>query len=116
MRTLYRIVRSNPPTLADFVSNVGMGRPLPQDPEAARLWSGISVNETEAQARRRARGLSNLGDYLAELRLEEGPFIRAERTTRSRGHYTTVWADPALLLSRVVRVLPTDVTSLRELT
>lgn len=113
MRTFYRIVRSNPPRLADFLSNVELGRPLPRDPEAARLWSGISVNETERQARRRARGVPGLGDYLAELRLDEGPFVRMERTTRSRGHYT-VWGDPVLLLRSVIRVLPIDASPLRE--
>ena len=113
MRTLFRIVRSDPPTLADFVSNVELGRPLPRDPEAARLWSGISVNETENQARRRARGVPVLGNYLAELHLDEESFVRIERTTRSRGHHT-VWADPVLLLRSVVRVLPIDAKSFKE--
>lgn len=110
MRTLFRIVRSDPPTLADFLSNVELGRSLPRDPEAARLWSGISVNETERQARRRARGVPALGHYLAELRLDEGPYVLVERTTRSRGH-DTVWGEPVLLLKSVVRVLPIDATS-----
>jgi hypothetical protein len=41
---LYRIVRSNPPTLLDLMSNKALGRePLRPDPEILGLWDGISV-------------------------------------------------------------------------
>src|SRR5436190_12539075 len=61
----YRIVRGNPPTLDDFISNAAKGRPLrDSDPEARRLWDGISVQATEAQARRRVRQCPALGRYM----------------------------------------------------
>jgi hypothetical protein len=105
-RTFYRVVRSDPPTPADFTSNAARGRPLP-DPsaETRRLWAGVSVNATEAQARRRARRYPALGAWIARLELPEGAPVQAARTTRIPGHHT-LWGDPAVLLRCVVAVVP----------
>jgi hypothetical protein len=106
-RTVYRIVRTDPPTLADFASNAARGLPLRDaSPETRRLWDGLSVYATAAQARNKARQLPALGRYVARLDLPERAPVRVERTVpRSRGHHT-LWGDPAVLLGCVVAVLP----------
>jgi hypothetical protein len=82
--------------------------PRRDDPEVARLWDGISVFATEAQARRRARSAPWLGSPIAELVIIEALPIRFDRTTRSAGHFT-VWGEPDDLLQCVRRVVPVDV-------
>jgi hypothetical protein len=106
-RTVYRIVRTAPPTAADFTSNAARGLPVRgDDPETRRLWDGLSVYATEAQARAKARQLPALGGYVARLELPPGAPVRVERTVpRSRGHHT-VWGAPAVLLRCVVVVVP----------
>jgi hypothetical protein len=103
----FRIVQSDPPTLYDLTSHAGRGRPLPTgtDADAVRLWSGLSVYVTEAQAHRKARVSPMLGSHLAELDIPETGQIRWERTTGSPGHYT-LWGSPAQLLECMVRVIP----------
>jgi hypothetical protein len=103
-RRLYRIVKTNPPKLADFVSNAAKERPIPDDarPEARRLWDGLSAYATEAQARRHAKISPMLGSFLAELAITPDAPVRIERTLGT-GHYT-IWGDPALLLACVTRV------------
>jgi len=103
--TFYRIVLTDPPSREDFLSNAARALlPRRNDPEVARVWDGISVYSTEAQARRRARGAPWLGPHIAELLIREGAMIRVERTTRSAGHYT-VWGEPDMLLRCVIRVV-----------
>lgn len=103
--TFYRIVVTNPPTLADFTSYAARGRvPLSDDPEILCLWDGLSVFATLAQARRKARGAPYLGAYIAELRLPADAAARYERT-RGPGHFT-LWAAPADALAWVDSVVP----------
>lgn len=104
LRTCYRIVRGDPPTVEDFRSAAMRGR-VPPDAaaEERRLLAGVSVYRTEAQARRKARQYPALGAFVAELALPPG--IAVERTTPSPGHHT-LWASPEALLACVVRVVP----------
>jgi hypothetical protein len=103
---LYRIVLTDPPSIADFVSEASRGVERRVRPEYARLRSGVSVFDTEDRARQRATKWPWLGGHIAELDLpEDGGPIRYERTTHSRGHYT-IWGQPAALAGRVVRVVP----------
>ena len=104
MATFHRIVRSNPPTIVDFLSDRERGKPPPPDPALRYLWDGISVYRTEAQARNKARRFPALGMFLARLEIPEGELVEIERTLSSRGHHT-LWGEPAYFLSRVVRVL-----------
>lgn len=103
-RVVFRIVLTNPPSLHDFTSNAAL-RKTPQrpDPEVLRLWDGLSVFASEAQARRQARRLPFLGSYIAEMALPIN--ARCERTRPTPGHHT-VWGNPAMLLACVVRVVP----------
>jgi hypothetical protein len=105
-RTFYRVVKTDPPTLADFTSNAARGRPLlDPSPETRRLWAGLSVNATEAPARRRARQHPALGAWVACLELPAAAPVQIERTTRIPGHHT-LWGEPAVLLGCVVAVVP----------
>ena len=106
VHTFYRIVQSDPPVLADFLSEAAQGRPpRGDDPELLRVHDGISVWTTETQARNRARTYPWIGRFIARLELPEQPDVRWERTFSTRGHYT-VWGPPETLLARVVNVQP----------
>ncbi len=102
-RLFYRIVRTDPPTIADFLSNRARGkarRPV----ESVREWEGLSLFDTEAQARRMARRFPRLGVYIAALRVPaDGPIVVEQ--TFGPGHYT-LWGDPQDFLPRVVAVVP----------
>jgi hypothetical protein len=106
LRIVYRIVRTDPPTLADLTSAAALGRPPPRTPELARLYDGLSVFSTERQARNKARDLPVLGTYLAAVALEDGAPVRLERTLRGSPGHHTLWGDPEALRRRVVAVVP----------
>ena len=102
----YRVVKTNPATRSDFVSNAALGMEPPDDrPETLRVWSGISVYATAAQARRMARRYRGHGDYIAAIQIDEGSPIRFERTLGRPGHHT-LWASPDEILAAVVAVEP----------
>jgi hypothetical protein len=51
MPTFYRIVKTDPPTEADFLSHRARGIPLQRDtPELRRSWEGVSVYRTPEAA------------------------------------------------------------------
>jgi len=105
-RVVYRIAQHNPPIEWDFWSDEARGKgTFAADAETQRLMTGRSVYRTEAQARRKARGVPTLGQYIAEVYLPDEPTIHLERTLKSSGHHT-LWGEPALLLAAVVRIVP----------
>ena len=104
-RLLHRIVRTDPPTQDDFVSNAAEGRPPPADPDRRAVWDGLSVYSTEAQARRKRRASPILGPYIAVLRVPTDGSVRIERTLVGDGHHT-IWGEPDRLLALVVAVIP----------
>ena len=62
----FRVIASAEATLDDVRSKAELGEPLRDDtPENRRLWQGISVYATEAQARRKGRASPRLGRYIA---------------------------------------------------
>ncbi len=104
-RVFYRIVEADPPRLWDFMSQRAKGHTPPRtDPETVRLWTGLSMWATEAQARRNARRFPALGGYIAVLRVPEDAPIRVDRT-RGPGHHT-LWGRPSTFLNCVVSVVP----------
>jgi len=105
LRYFYRIVKTDPPALDDFITNASLGRPVPDDPALAEVWDGVSVQSTLNQARRKRRVSPALGRYIAILRLPTDGSVRYKRTLGAGGHHT-IWADPAHLLAAVVSVLP----------
>ena len=106
VRTFYRLIPTEQPTEDDFWSDKELGEPRPRgDPELVRMWEGISVLNTETQARNKGRDLPWLGRYIAVLEIPQGGPITYQRTGRGRGHFT-LWGAPGDLLRCVVRVLP----------
>jgi hypothetical protein len=107
-RTFFRIVTTNPPSVADFLSDKARGKARPTDPARRDLYEGLSVYATLAQAWRKARDLPVLGGYVAELRIPDDALVRVERTLRSsRGHHT-LWGEPEDLLRFVVAVFAVE--------
>lgn len=105
--TLYRIVRTNPPTVDDMRSYAELGIPLLRDdPESRRLARGISLFDSLRQARHLAHRKRWLGNaFIAELAIPVGSF-QLERTG-GRGHYT-LWGDPHAILSCARRIEPAE--------
>ena len=104
-RLLYRIVRSDPPTRADFLSNEAKDLP-PRGPELrlSERHAGVTMFDTEVEARTVARRYPNIGRYLAAIRIPVGSGIVVRQTLRP-GHYT-VWGTPDDLLTLVVGTMP----------
>ena len=101
--TFYRVVKSNPPTERDFWSHQALGFPLLRA-EDREIWTGISVQATEQQARQRAK-IPGLGSYIAKLVVADTSAIRVRRTTRRPGHHT-LWGEPDELLAYAVCTIP----------
>ena len=105
-RLFYRIIRSNPPTRDDFTSRAEQGHELPNPtPERKRLWEGISVYATLAQARRNCRRFPQLGSYIAVIDISSVRGLVYERTTHQPGHFT-IWGVPESMLESVVSIEP----------
>lgn len=111
-RTFFRIVKTDPPTVDDFLSAEarGMIPPVELSDDLRRLWDGISVYATAAQARRKARQSPILGRYIVELRLWPDTGLRVERTARGPGHHT-IWGQPGDIQACVVSVVAFDARS-----
>jgi hypothetical protein len=103
----FRILEGPLPTLRDFMSYEALGRqPRRRTPEVLRRWSGISVYQTEEQARALASWRPSIGQYIATIRLEvSGPFRWEQTGDPDSGHHT-LWSEPSNLLQRVVSVTP----------
>ena len=87
------------------MSNEAKGVPLRRDTvQARRLWTGISVFDSEEGAREMARRFPTLGAFIAALRIPANAPIRAERTTATPGHFT-LWGQPDDILSCVIEVV-----------
>jgi hypothetical protein len=98
--TLFRIVKSDPPTERDFMSNRALGLDPPDETRATfRVHQGVSLWRKLAQARRKARTYPGLGGFIAEVRID--PERVTIEKTFGRGHFTG-WGDPADLLGSVV--------------
>lgn len=105
MATLYRIVKTDPPSERDFMSKAALGLQAPDRLSARqrRDWEAISVYTTEARARERARLNPNLGMFVAELAMPESTMFEFELWGQDPLHYN-LWAEPAPLRARAVRV------------
>jgi hypothetical protein len=103
-RVFFRLVRFNPPRFVDMLSKEALGEPLRDDtPENRRLWQGVSVYATEAQARRKGRVSPMLGRYIARIELPDDSTVVSERTTTSSGHHT-LWGDASSILTAITHV------------
>lgn len=107
MRTFYRIVKTDPPTVDDFLSALAKGRRIRRDlpPALRQLWDGVTVYGQPSHAEQKARESPMIGRLIAELRIPDDAPIRWERTTREPGHHT-LWGEPEDVLRYVVHVRP----------
>jgi hypothetical protein len=103
--TFYRVVKTNPPEVTDFFSRVQLGWRLPPDlsPPEARLWEGVSVQDSEEGARAMATRYPRTGQFIAQMEISGGGSVSYEKT-RGRGHFT-LWGDPAVMIECVVSVV-----------
>ena len=102
--TLFRIVRTVPPTLWDFQSYRERGIPLRHDTvRGRRLWDGLSLYRTREQAARIATISPRVGSYIAELSIPTDGSFRLELDNGDYGH-CTVWGDADVLMSLVVSI------------
>ncbi|MGH2585087.1 MAG: hypothetical protein ACRDJE_09240 [Dehalococcoidia bacterium] len=105
MPTFYRVVRSDPPTETDFLSQQALGRRLRVDtPENRRIFGGVSVSDTEQAARDLIAQWPQLGQLIAVLDVPEDGAIRYEQTTTTPSHYT-LWGTPQELLATVAAIV-----------
>jgi hypothetical protein len=101
---LFRIVGSSPPALWDFLSYKERGIPLRHPTRRGmRLWDGLSVYRTRAQAARIGALSPNLGHFVAEIRVPSDGSFRIELDNGDYGH-CTIWGDASTLLQLVVSV------------
>jgi hypothetical protein len=108
-RRLFRIVRSDPPTLRDFMSHAALGK-QPRRPLSRReqdLWRGVSVYQSASAAAEKARAIPSLGAFIAEVILPESLECRIEQTGRELEHHT-VWESPDTLLTHVNAIVHVD--------
>jgi len=83
---LYRLILGVHPMCTDFLSNMVRGRLLPEDPEQARLWDGLSMYETPIQARATGTRFPKVWRSLATVDVPDDGRFRLERTTEAPGH------------------------------
>lgn len=103
-REWYRLVRSNPPNLRDFMSNKALGKTLRNERDR-EIHDGLSVHQTLRQSRNQAqafRGNPFVG--IAILEIPEGSGMPWKRTGQSEGHHT-LWAEPEDLIRYVREVV-----------
>lgn len=105
----FRIVRTIPPTEGDFLSYEALGLPLLAGATEAerRIWSGVSVYSTQAQARQ-AFKMTLFTGYagVARLLLPSDEGLCWERTPiGGRGHHT-IWAPADRLVAYVQESVP----------
>jgi hypothetical protein len=100
-RTFYRIIRAEEAVIDDFKSAKALGKPL-RDPSQARAWEhGVSVFDSLAYAKNRARAFRFLlGGWIVPIRIPGHAGIEVEKTGNDRHHFT-VYATPDMLLSLV---------------
>jgi hypothetical protein len=107
-RRLYRSVKSQQPTLVDFMSYGMQNRTPPRarqnDPDFLRQWDGLSVFETYAAAWANASLYKwRMGEYIAELVIpDDAPIVYEEPDYK--GHLNLYGTDPSFLKSCVVHV------------
>jgi hypothetical protein len=106
MPTFYRIVQTDPPTEADFLSYRAQGRRLVRDtPELRRSWEGVSVYDSFGRARSVALRYPRIGTFIAELEIAEDGPVRYAQTLSDPRHFD-LWGEPGDMLATVRRTRP----------
>ncbi len=90
LRTFYRLVKNNPATAQDVLSQAALRRPPPRtDADFLRKWEGLSVFDNEAAARRIGRQRRwKIGEYIATLEIpDDAPLSYSEPDVQGSGHW-----------------------------
>jgi hypothetical protein len=97
------MVRSNPPTLRDFLSFEALHRPRPTG-ISEREWAGVSMFGDWASLHQMLRRVRHLRTGLcAIVGFADNAPVEIQQTFQ-HGHYT-VWGEPEILLRSVVQVV-----------
>ena len=99
---VYRVVRSNPPTEADFRSPVDAGK-LPPKNRPSRTWKAVSSFIEFDKAVDKAAAY-DLGDFIAALEIPD----TVQATVSDTGHVDLEDTTPGELLGYVVQVSPRE--------
>ncbi len=72
-RRLYRLVRTDPPTVHDFLSQAALLKPPPLDTAAFRReWEGLSMFDSPGPLRKLGKARRwRLGEFIAELEVPD---------------------------------------------
>lgn len=105
---LYRIVSGNPPTRDDFLSDRARGKNPPLRPEQARYHDGFSSYRSLAQARKKARAIPALGQFIAAFAVPYAQGVNCERSLRNSPGHFTVYGDPDVLAQNVLALYAVD--------
>jgi hypothetical protein len=97
---VFRTVRTDPPTVDDFLPDSECGQWPPNAPaEMAKLRGGITVFQSLFHARRHAAAILRHGKFLAALEIPDSASVRIDTWVAPGGH--VVWASPEALLGWV---------------
>ena len=97
--------RASAALLESLRSNADLGRPpRAQERDYPLIHSGISAWDRPEQAEANAQRFPALGDYVAVVRLDPASAARYYYWGSRPGHLT-VWADPLMILERIVDIL-----------
>ena len=97
------MVRSNPPTIQDFLSFEVLNRPRPPG-ISEREWAGVSMFSDWKSLHEMLRRVRHLRTgRCAIVEIPDGAPVEVEQTFQ-QGHHT-VWGDPEVLLRCVVQVI-----------
>ncbi len=103
-RIFYRIVKSDRPSRADFLSHMLKGlKPRNPTPKSLHEYDGVSVLDTAEHAGAWAERLPHLGEYIAELHIPDDASIVFEGPN-ARGHGNLYAATAEELLGYVQAV------------
>ena len=106
MPTFYRIVKSNPPTVADFLSYRALGVPRRRDtPELRESWEAVSVLNSLEAARSLLARVPTLGLYIAVLDVPDDGPVTYKQTGKLLAHFD-LRGTPEDMLEMVQMVVP----------
>lgn len=111
---LYRIVSHNPPIRDDFLSNRARGKQPPLRPGQAKYYEGFSSYRTLAQARKKARAIPAIGQFIAAFAVPYAQGVDCERSLRNSPGHFTVYGDPDVLAQNVLMLHAVDEDDERE--
>lgn len=103
---LYRIIKGEVAEERDFHSAMVLARkpPRPEERERPEEWTGLSMFDDAAEARRRIRRWPVMGKALALVE-DIDPEWSIVKQTIHPGHYTA-WGRPEIFLASVKGIIP----------